>query len=79
MDARNIDLMMRMLPRTSPDVSRRDFLRTAAAGAAGAAGALATPKRARAPCAISMTVSSLTAPCLVSVSFLTPSRSVLVA
>ena len=44
MDARKIDLMMRMLP----EVSRRDFLRTAAAGAAGAAGALATPKRGRA-------------------------------
>ncbi|HKA63862.1 MAG TPA: ABC transporter substrate-binding protein, partial [Methylomirabilota bacterium] len=44
MDARKIELMMRMLP----EVSRRDFLRTAAAGAAGAAGALATPKRGRA-------------------------------
>src|SRR5262250_3029301 len=44
MDADKIDLMMRMLPS---GVSRRDFLRTAAAGAAGAA-ALGTPKRARA-------------------------------
>ena len=44
MDAEKIDLMLRMFP----DVSRRDFLRTAAAGAAGAAGTLAVPKRARA-------------------------------
>src|SRR5499425_1176780 len=43
MDAEKIKLMMRMLP---DGVSRRDFLRTAAAGAAGAAGALATPRRA---------------------------------
>ena len=43
MDARKIDLMLKMIP----EVSRRDFLRTATAGAA-AAGALATPKRARA-------------------------------
>ena len=42
MDAEKIDLMMRMLP---DGVSRRDFLRTAAAGAAGAAGPLALPKR----------------------------------
>ena len=45
MDAGKIDLMLRMLP---DGVSRRDFLRTAAAGAAGAAGTLAAPKRARA-------------------------------
>src|SRR5258707_9540955 len=45
MDAEKISLMMRMIP---DGVSRRDFLRTAAAGAAGAAGALAVPKRARA-------------------------------
>ncbi|HWN13876.1 MAG TPA: ABC transporter substrate-binding protein, partial [Candidatus Dormibacteraeota bacterium] len=45
MDAEKIDLMMRMLP---DGVSRRDFLRTAAAGAAGAAGTLALPKRGRA-------------------------------
>src|SRR5215469_2747838 len=45
MDPDKIKLMMRMLP---DGVSRRDFLRTAAAGAAGAAGALATPRRARA-------------------------------
>jgi peptide/nickel transport system substrate-binding protein len=45
MDAEKIDLMMRMLP---DGVSRRDFLRTAAAGAAGAAGSLALPKRGRA-------------------------------
>ena len=44
MDAEKIDLLLRMFP----DVSRRDFLRTAAAGAAGAAGTLAVPKRARA-------------------------------
>ena len=45
MDPEKIDLMLCMLP---DGVSRRDFLRTAAAGAAGAAGALAVPKRARA-------------------------------
>ena len=45
MDAEKINLMLRMIP---DGVSRRDFLRTAAAGAAGAAGALAVPKRARA-------------------------------
>lgn len=45
MDPEKIDLMLRMLP---DGVSRRDFLRTAAAGAAGAAGALAVPKGARA-------------------------------
>src|SRR5439155_13139169 len=45
MDAEKINLMLRMLP---DGVSRRDFLRTAAAGAAGAAGALAAPERGRA-------------------------------
>src|SRR4029453_5614352 len=41
MDAEKIDLMLRMFP----DVSRRDFLRTAAAGAAGSAGRPAVPTR----------------------------------
>src|SRR5262245_59474479 len=43
MDAEKITRMLRMIP---DGVSRRDFLRTAAAGAA--AGTLATPRRARA-------------------------------
>jgi peptide/nickel transport system substrate-binding protein len=45
MDPEKINLMLRMIPG---GVSRRDFLRTTAAGAAGAAGSLAAPKRARA-------------------------------
>src|SRR5215472_616484 len=45
MDAEKIDMMLRMLPS---GVSRRDFIRTAAAGAAGAAGTLAAPGRSRA-------------------------------